>query len=693
MTAWDTHQIKNTLLASGLGLAFSLTGAAYAQQADGEAPIGLFDEDAQNADGQAVGVDEMGQIDITVKDLEIAKVLQLLSIQSQRNIVTSRNVSGKVSADLYGVSFHEALDAILIPNGYGYEEQGNFIYVYTASELEERRNALRKTVTRVIRLNYLSSGDAAEFLQPLLSSNGSITATGDVDPGFLPSDSDGGENTFAHADTLLIKDYEENVEEIMNVLEDLDVRPKQVLVEATILQATLTENNAFGIDFAVFANFDGLTDFINPLGAVDELIGGSNTGGAGGAISTTSGGTQTGDSGIKIGYAGSDAAVFLRALDSVTDSTVLAKPNILVLNRQKADILVGERLGYLSTTVTDTSETQTIEFLDVGTQLTVRPFITDQGTIRMELRPAVSDGSTRLEGGFIIPDEITQEMVTNVIVESGQTVVLGGLFVEDTTVGRSQVPILGDIPLLGSAFKGQDDDFRRNEVIFMVKTTIMDHADLALIGDKGTERVNDARIAIRSGLLPFSNDKLTSAHLLNARKHYEAGEMDAALWDVNLALHIAPTSEDAIALKELIRGEDFGYVDQTFFGTISDDMIGDELDGLPMDDEAVEDEMTLLEQSLSSMQEPAASESSQQTESRFVAPVIRYDTAESDPAPADNPSAPQNAESVALTVDTVEELTVEIDDPAASETRPEVVMDELFDPEMVVEVQTDFETE
>ena len=681
MTARNFQFFKHALCLGGLGLACSLTGATYAQDAaDTETPIGLFDENAPSMEGQEVGVDELGQIDITVKDLEIAKVLQLLSIQSQRNIVTSRNVSGKVSADLYGVSFHEALEAILTPNGYGYEEKGNFIYVYTAQELEERQNAMRKTITKVVRLNYISSTDAAEFLQPLLSSNGSITATGETDPGFLPSESDGGENSFAHSDTLLIKDYEENVEEIMTILEDLDTRPKQVLVEATILQATLTENNAFGIDFAVFANFDGLADFVNPLGAVNQLINGTNGGGDGGAISSTVGNTATGDSGVKIGYAGSDAAVFLRALDSVTDSTVLAKPNILVLNRQKADILVGERLGYLSTTVTDTSETQTIEFLDVGTQLTVRPFITEQGTIRMELRPAVSDGTTRLEGGFIIPDEVTQELVTNIIVESGQTVVLGGLFVEDTTVGRSQVPVLGDIPLIGAAFKGQDDDFRRSEVIFMVKTTIMDHADLALLGEKANARTEDARIAIRNGLLPFSNDKLVSAHLLDARRHYEAGRTNKALWSVNLALHLAPTSEDAIALKELITGESFEYADQTFFGRLSDDLIDDEIEIMPepSQGEPVDEEVILLDQSLSEADQPQA------PESRFVAPVAGFTT------PADNTTAEESSADPVASADETQRLSVD-DAPAPAAAELDPAVENLFDPEMVVEVETVFD--
>ncbi len=283
--------------------------------------------------------------------------------------------------------------------------------------------------------------------------------------------------------------------------------------------------------------------------------------------------------------------------------------------------------------------------------------------------------------------------MTNIIVESGQTVVLGGLFVEDTTVGRSQVPILGDIPLIGAAFKGQDDDFRRSEVIFMVKTTIMDHADLALIGDKAGDRVNDARIAIRNGLLPFSNDKLVSAHLLDARRHYEAGREGKAMWSVNLALHLSPTSEDAIALKELIAGESFEYADQTFFGRLSDDMIDGEIEVMPTPEEApsVDQDVILFEQSLSEADSPSQDQAA--AESRFVAPVAGL---QSQP---DNAAAAETSGNTVILVDEVEELTViPADASAGTDAQPALestldpAVESLFDPEMVVEVDTMFDT-
>lgn len=532
-------------------------------------------EDEQLPQGQQVEVGSFGQIDLHVKDLDLTKVLQLLSIQSQRNIIASRNVAGTVSADLYGVDFYEALDAILHTNGFGYREKGQFIYVYTTEEIAQLEDENRELVYEIIRLNYINSADASAFASPLLSSAGSIALSGEVEEGFEPTISEGGANSSAHQDTLIIRDYTENVEEILDVIEKLDTRPRQVLVEATILQARLTEANAFGVDFAVFADLN-VTDFTTPLGAVDELITGG-VGDSGSAITTSPGNVAQGNSSVKFGVVGSDAAVFVRALDSVTDTTVLAKPQVLVLNRQKVNLLVGERLGYLSTTATETSNTQTVEFLDVGTQLTLRPFISDDDFVRMELRPSVSDGSTSLIGGFVIPDTTTQELVSNVIVRSGQTIVLGGLFKEDTTVGRTNVPGLGNLPVVGGAFKGQDDTVTRSEVIFMIKPTIQKDEDLTQMANSANADIELTRLGARKGLLPWSRTKLTSKYVTDAMQSMKDGNNEKALWSLDKALYLDPMMADALQLKEQITGEKSYFYDRSILKKAVDSVIDAEL--------------------------------------------------------------------------------------------------------------------
>ncbi len=531
--------------------------------------------DAQPGD-EAVKVGSLGEIDLHVKDLDVTKVLQLLSIQSQRNIVASKNVSGKVSADLYNVSFDQAMDAILEPNGFAWRERGNFIYVYTAQEVQAMDEAGREVEARVIRLNYLDAQTASTMASSLLSPNGTIAISGESAAGFQPSIGDGGGESFAFGGTLMVRDYEENVNKIASLVEQLDTRPRQVLVEATVLQARLSEDNAFGVDFAVFSDLSSL-DFANPLNAVNELISGGPGGETGGAVSTSAGGAGSNRAGIKAGYLGSDAAVFARALDAVADTTVLATPKVLVLNRQRADILVGERLGYLSTTVTETSETQTVEFLDVGTQLTVRPFITDEGFIRLELRPSVSDGTTRSVGNTVIPDQTTQELVTNVIVRDGTTVVLGGLFKEDISISRSQIPGLGEIPGLGWLGKGQDDEIDRSEVIFLIKVTIMDDTVLADMGDSAMDEIENVRLAVRQGLLPWSNDKLAKGYLRDARASMSEGRDGRAMWQVNMALYSNPGSLEAVELKRQLAGgmeaPDMGMLQDAIDSVINEELV------------------------------------------------------------------------------------------------------------------------
>lgn len=563
-----------------------------------EPPTALFETVSQEEEmpqGQQVEVGSFGQIDLHVKDLNLTKVLQLLSIQSQRNIIASRNVAGTISADLYGVDFYEALDAILHTNGFGYREKGQFIYVYTNEEIAQLEEENRELVYEIVRLNYINAADASAFATPLLSGAGSIALSGEVEDGFEPTISDGGANESAHQDTLVIRDYAENVEEILAVVERLDTRPRQVLVEATILQARLTESNAFGVDFAVFADLN-LTDFTTPLGAVDDLISGSGPGGdfnSGSAVTTSPGNVSAGTSSVKFGVVGSDAAVFVRALDSVTDTTVLAKPQAFVLNRQKVNLLVGERLGYLSTTATDTSSTQSVEFLDVGTQLSLRPFISDDDFVRMELRPSVSDGSTALVGGFVIPDTTTQEIVTNVIVKSGQTVVLGGLFKEDTTIGRTSVPGVGNLPLVGPAFKGQDDTVSRSEVIFMIKPTIQKDEDLTQMANSVSNDIEATRSGQRKGLLPWSRTKLTSKYMTDAIAYEKAGNTEKALWSIDKALYLDPTMADAITLKAKITGEKTYFYDRSILKNAVDSTIDAELSihaDEPVDAETVEAE-------------------------------------------------------------------------------------------------------
>jgi len=532
-----------------------------------------------------VEVSEYMTVDLHVQDEDLANVLQMLSIQSQRNIVMSSDVSATVTANLYDVTFFEAMDSILNVNGYGYLERGNFIYVYTLEEIAQIEAAAKKPVYRVLKLDYLNANDAAEFVSPLLSEVGQIKTNGDVDAFSIDDEAPVGDETFALSATLVVVDYPENVEEIEKLVKQIDTRPSQVLVEATILQTQLNEANAFGVDFSLIGSLD-FTDFTDtggPLSASQSLaLGGTGSSGEGfsppdnnGTAVVSSPGNTTGPSTFKVGVVSDDFSVFLRLLDEVTDFTVLSNPKVLALNRQPARVLVGERIGFLNTTSTETSTTQSVEFLDTGTQLAFRPFVSNDGFIRMELKPRVSEGvireATDVTGANVtIPDEITQELTTNVVVRDGSTIVLGGLFKETTRLTRRQVPVLGDIPIVGTAFRGHDDAIDRNEIIFMITPTIVNDNILISEGERAMDTIDRVRSGSRKGLLPWSRDKMSARLNVEAERLANEGNTRKAMWKLRRSLQLNPTQPDAIRLREELLNEYESWPTRSLLDSIFD---------------------------------------------------------------------------------------------------------------------------
>lgn len=554
-------------------------GSVYALCATLAMPaLGQNGADGGGQDPQ-VEVTDYGVVDIAVQDADLAQVLQMLSMQARKNIITSKNVSATVTANLYDVTFYEALDSILTVNGFGYEEQGNFIYVYTKEELEARRKANRKTETRIFEVDYLSAQDANEFVSSLLSEEGKSSFRGEVPAGIKPDVGDVGADSYAFAAKVVVTDYPENLEKIAQLLAELDTPAQQVLVEATILQTSVNEANAFGVDFSVLANIN-FNDVISPLGAVGNLLNGAGEGGVqpadnkAQAVTSTVGNTG-GAGGFKVGILTDDVAVFIRMLDEVTDNTILARPRIMALNRQRAEVLVGARVGYLSTTATETTTTQTVEFLDTGIQLVFRPFISKNGMIRLELRPSVSEASLRTVtnsdgAGVTIPDELTNELTTNVRVRDGQTMVLGGLFKESTRKTRRQVPLLGDIPVLGAAFRGHDDAVQRDEIIFLITPSILRDELLWENGEEMLALAEMVRIGARSGLLPFSREKMTANYAQSALDAANEGDVELALYHINNALRLNSNQPELLALRQKLTGTDEKYFERSLFERMLD---------------------------------------------------------------------------------------------------------------------------
>ena len=455
-----------------------------------------------------------GTFKISVRGADLRSVLQLLSIQGKQNIVATKEVVGTVTADLYDVTLDEALEAVLHSAGFVYRRKGSFVYVYTQEQLAKVLQAEQKLVVRSFRLHYITAKDAKDLIAPLLSKDGTTSLTPEAASGIEQSSTDAGGNQYATSDILIVKDYEEIVKRIAALLQEWDVKPEQVLIEATILRARLNEINSLGVDFTALAGID-----FEMLGSSSDVTSMTTTPLTGAAVDDRavrfgtdfSGAVPAG--GMTLGFISNNIAMFIRALESVTDTTVLANPKLLVVNKQRGEVMVGNRDGYLTTTVTETTATQTVEFLETGTQLLVRPFICKDGYVRLEIHPKDSSGSVELVGQSALPQETTTEVTSNVLIKDGHTIVIGGLFRESTTATRGQLPIVGNVPYLGAMFRNTTDTTTREEVIILITPRIIKHANDEAVSEQILEKVERMRIGARKGMRWWGRSRLAETQV------------------------------------------------------------------------------------------------------------------------------------------------------------------------------------
>lgn len=500
----------------------------------------------------SIDVSAKGMVELHVVDTPLSTVLRMLSVQGKRNIVATPAATGTVTADLYNVSFDEALRVILLTNGCGYEDRDGFIYVHTLDELEAMYGGKTPIRAKVFWLNYINAADVVAAIQPLLSADAVVSQSAASETGIKPDSEDAGGDHHAGNDFVIVYDRPEQLAEIGRIIRQLDIRPRQVLIEATILRARLTDDNALGIDFSLLGGVD-----LQLLGstsvAVQNVVFGnlptdrfekfnSNV--------STNFVDNVPDGGLSIGIIKDHVAVFIRALEEITDTSVIANPKILALNKQVANVIVGRRDGYITTTVTQTQSIQKVEFLETGTQLTLRPHIGTDGYVRLEIHPEDSVGGL---SAAQLPFEQTTEVTTNVLVKDGHTVLIGGLFREVSTESRSQIPFLGDLPKIGDLFRSRSDKLDREEVIILLTVHIIksddDYAELSI---QQVEDIERARISLRGGMMWHGRERLAQGYYRKAVDYHAQGNPRRALASVDLALRNHPRFVSAIKLREEI---------------------------------------------------------------------------------------------------------------------------------------------
>jgi len=363
------------------------------------------------------------------------QALEMLSREASVNILVASGVTGNVTANLRGMSFDEALDAILRLCNLVAHREGRTIFVYPPRDLPQLDRVLK-----VFPLDYVAADEVLTSVKGLLSGAGSAYIT-KIDPN----------NNRKTQEAIVVEDAPDHVLRVQRYLCEIDCPPRQILIEAHILEVQLKDNLVHGVNFKEIIKTAGNIGELEVFGFADPAA----------------------TSAFFARINGKNFEALLEALKETTDTKTLASPKVLALNGQAARIQIGEKLGYRETTMTETAATETIKFLELGVILEVTPRVSANNEIIMNVKPKVSDGKISLTG---LPEEKTTEVETNVILQDGQGVIIGGLIKEKDSDGQSKIPFFGNLPYVGMLFQARKKESERAEVIIALLPRVLPYA-------------------------------------------------------------------------------------------------------------------------------------------------------------------------------------------------------------------------
>jgi type IV pilus assembly protein PilQ len=371
------------------------------------------------------------RVTLVARNAPLNKVMAMLAQHMRLNVVTSNDATANVSITLQNVPLDDALDSILSVTGHTWTRHRGIIYVTSSSSLSSLSPITQGRLLRVFPLNFALASDVEPVVRGLLSPVGKTFFT-------AASTADNRKTR----ETLIVEDLPPYLDRVAEYLAHVDVPPRQVMIEAHVLEVQLEDGIKHGV------NLNWLNEVVSGNKLAFEVRGMADMMAGQAALFT---------------FEGSDLKSLVQWLQTTTDAKTLASPRVLVVNGQEARIQVGAQLGFRVTTTTQTSTLQSVNFLDVGVVLRVTPHIGPNGEVLMHVKPEVSSGSVNPSTG--LPEEETTEVETDILLSDGEGVVIGGLIREDVSDIQNKLPILGNLPLIGRLFQHRDNNNDRTEIV------------------------------------------------------------------------------------------------------------------------------------------------------------------------------------------------------------------------------------
>ena len=421
------------------------------------------------------------RLSLNFQDIEVRAVLQLIADFTDLNMVTSDSVGGNVTLRLKNVPWDQALDIILKSRGLAMRQSGNVIMVAPTEEIAARERLeleaerqvqqLAPLRTEFVKVNYANAADLIQLIRAeennLLSERGNVA----ID---------------ARTNTLIVQDVASSLASIRDLIEELDVPVRQVLIESRIVNADETFTKDIGVRFGYSKDTKQGVASRQQIGASKSpfvTIGGGQEGNInfGGPTGFVTGETENlivdlpskavdaSTLGLAIGKVGSYLLQLqLSALIAEGRGEEIASPRVITANQNEALIESGVEIPYQEAT---SSGATSVEFKEAVLQLRVTPQITPDDRIIMDLE--VSQDSVAPISVLGVPAINTRSVATQVLVDDGETVVLGGVYSSRDTKSVDKTPFFGDLPYVGFLFKRTDIDLTKNELLIFITPKII----------------------------------------------------------------------------------------------------------------------------------------------------------------------------------------------------------------------------
>jgi len=408
------------------------------------------------------------KLSLNFQDIDIRSVLQIIADVTDMNLVVSDTVAGNITLRLKNVPWDQALELVLKTKSLDKRVVGNVMMVAPASEIAERERfeietnkqvqELAPLQTEFLQVNYAKAAEVVALLgteQGLLSERGSVKA----DP---------------RTNLLLIKDTENNISKVRRALKKLDVAVRQVMIEARIVTINSSYTKNLGVKWGA--------GYINSNSSRNLVVGGgvgdvAQAGGGGALAVPTSlnvdlgaAAANAGKIAIGIGDNTSLLQLELSALENDGLGEIVSQPKIITADGQQARIQSGEEIPFQTVQDGEVS----VEFKEIVLALDVTPQITPDNRLILDLKVTQDTRGETLANGEVGIN--TNELETQVLVDNGETVVLGGVFSKDVSTSISKVPLLGDIPFLGALFRTKNTNDSKNELLIFITPRIVEES-------------------------------------------------------------------------------------------------------------------------------------------------------------------------------------------------------------------------